>query len=175
LPRYDVERGQRRSERYRSRRSLGRTNARYWDIPARSARAPTRYSGGSVMPFVRIDLMRGKSIEYRKTIGEIIYNAMRDVIDVPKDDKFQIIAEHPGEAFNVSESYLGNHYSKDVVLIQITLNAGRSVELKKAFYKRIVDDMNTQLNVRPQDVVINLVEVSKENWSYGGGIAQYVT
>ena len=104
------------------------------------------------MPFVRIDLMRGKSIEYRKTIGEIIYNAMRDVIDVPKDDKFQVITEHPAEAFNVSESYLGNHYSKDVVLIQITLNAGRSVELKKAFYKRIVDDMNTQLNVRPQDV-----------------------
>lgn len=127
------------------------------------------------MPFVRIDLMRGKSIEYRKTIGEIIYNAMRDVIDVPKDDKFQVITEHPAKAFNVSESYLGNHYSKDVVLIQITLNAGRSVELKKAFYKRIVDDMNTQLKVRPQDVVINLVEVSKENWSYGGGIAQYVT
>jgi len=124
------------------------------------------------MPFVRIDLMRGKSMEYRKTIGEIVYNAMRDVIDVPKDDKFQVIAEHPVEAFNVSESYLGNHYSKDIVL-QITLNAGRSVEQKKAFYKRMVDDMNTQLNVRPQDVVINLVEVAKENWSFGGGIAQY--
>jgi phenylpyruvate tautomerase PptA (4-oxalocrotonate tautomerase family) len=135
--------------------------------------ANARYSGGGVMPFVRIDLMRGKSIEYRKTIGEIVYNAMRDVIDVPKDDKFQIIAEHPLEEFNVSESYLGNQYSKDVVLIQITLNAGRSVEQKKAFYKRIVDDMNTQLNVRPQDVVINLVEVAKENWSFGGGIAQY--
>ena len=124
------------------------------------------------MPFVRIDLMRGKSMEYRKTIGEIVYNAMRDVIDVPKDDKFQVIAEHPVEAFNVSESYLGNHYSKDIVL-QITLNAGRSVGQKKAFYKRIVDDMNTQLNVRPQDVVIHLVEVAKENWSFGGGIAQY--
>ena len=126
------------------------------------------------MPFVRIDLMRGKSVEYRKTIGEIIYNAMRDVIDVPKDDKFQVIAEHPLEDFNVSESYLGNHYSKDVVLIQITLNAGRSVEQKKAFYKRIVDDIIVQLKTRPDDVVINLVEVPKENWSYGFGIAQYV-
>ena len=125
------------------------------------------------MPFVRIDLMRGKSVQYRKTIGEIVYNAMLDVIDVPKDDKFQVIAEHPVEAFNVSESYLGNHYGNDVVLIQIALNAGRSVEQKKAFYKRIVDDMNSQLNVRPQDVVINLVEVAKENWSFGSGIAQY--
>ena len=90
------------------------------------------------MPFVRIDLVRGKSVQYRKTIGEIVYNAMRDVIDVPKDDKFQIITEHPLEDFNVSESYLGNQYSKDVVPIQITLNAGRSVEQKKAYYKRIL-------------------------------------
>jgi len=112
-------------------------------------------------------------MEYRKTIGEIVYNAMRDVIDVPKDDKFQVIAEYPVEAFNVSASYLDNDYSKDLILIQIRLNAERSVEQKKAFYKRIVDDMNSQLNVRPQDVVINLVEVAKENWSFGSGIAQY--
>ena len=41
--------------------------------------------------------------------------------------------------------------------------------------KRIVDDMHAQLKVRADDVVINLVEVAKENWSFGGGIAQYVT
>jgi 4-oxalocrotonate tautomerase len=127
------------------------------------------------MPFVRIDLLRGKSIQYRKTIGEIVYDTMRDVIDVPENDKFQVIAEHPVEHFNLSESYLGNHYSKDVILIQITLNAGRSIEQKKAFYKRIVDELKKQLSVRPQDVVINLVEVAKENWSFGGGIAQYAT
>jgi len=127
------------------------------------------------MPFVRIDLLRGKSIQYRKAIGEIVYNAMRGTIDVPKDDKFQIITEHPAEELNLADSYLGNHYSKDVILIQITLNAGRSLEQKKAFYKRIADDMNTQLNVRREDVVINLVEVAKENWSFGGGIAQYAT
>jgi len=121
------------------------------------------------MPFVRIDLMQGKSVQYRKTIGEIVYNAMRDVIDVPENDKFQVITEHPAEHFNLSESYLGNHYSKDVILIQITLNA----EQKKSFYKRIVDELKKQLNVRPQDVVINLVEVAKENWSFEGGIAQY--
>jgi len=126
------------------------------------------------MPFVRIDLMRGKSAEYRKTLGEIVYKAMVDVIDVPKDDKFQIITEHAPEDLNLAESYLGNHYSKDAILIQITLSSGRSVELKKAFYKRIVDDIHTQLKARPDDVVINLVEVKRENWSFGGGIAQYV-
>jgi 4-oxalocrotonate tautomerase len=52
---------------------------------------------------------------------------------------------------------------------------GRSVEQKKAFYKRIVDDIHAQLKARPDDVVINLVEVAKENWSFGCGIAQYVS
>ena len=127
------------------------------------------------MPFVRIDLARGKPLEYRKAVGEIVYQAMRDVIDVPENDKFQIITEHaPGE-LNLTESYLGNHYSGDVMLIQITMSFGRSVEKKQAFYKRIVDDLNAKLKVRRDDVVINLVEVAKENWSFGGGIAQYVT
>ncbi len=127
------------------------------------------------MPFVRIDLAKGKSAKYRNTIGEIVYQAMTDVINVPQDDKFQIITEHPTEELNVAESYLGIKYSKDIILIQITLNQGRTVELKKAFYRRIADDLHAQLKVRLEDVFINLVEVPKENWSYGNGIAQYVT
>ena len=127
------------------------------------------------MPLVRIDLIRGKSAEYRKTVGEIVYNAMRDLINVPKDDKFQIITEHAPEDLNFAESYLGNTYSQDIIFIQITLNAGRSVEMKKAFYKRIADELNAQIKVRRDDVWINLVEVAKENWSFGGGIAQYAT
>jgi phenylpyruvate tautomerase PptA (4-oxalocrotonate tautomerase family) len=126
------------------------------------------------MPFVRIDLMRGKPAPFRKTLGEIVYDAMT-VINVPKDDKFQVITEHAPEELNVAESYLGNRYSPDIVFIQITLNAGRTVELKKAFYKRVADDLQAQLGVRPEDVVINLIEVAKENWSFGGGIAQYAT
>ena len=127
------------------------------------------------MPLVRIDLIRGKSAAYRKTMGEIIYNAMVDLINVPKDDKFQIITEHAPEDLNFAEGYLDNAYSQDIVLIQITLNAGRTVEMKKAFYKRIADDLNAHLQLRRDDVWINLVEVARENWSFGGGIAQYAT
>jgi 4-oxalocrotonate tautomerase len=127
------------------------------------------------MPFVRIDLKRGKPAAYRKTLGQIVYDAMIDLINVPKDDKFQVITEHDPDDLNFPESYLGNRYSDDIIFIQITLNAGRTVELKKAFYKRIVDDFAAKLHGRPDDVVINLVEVAKENWSFGHGIAQYAT
>jgi phenylpyruvate tautomerase PptA (4-oxalocrotonate tautomerase family) len=125
------------------------------------------------MPFARIDLIRGKSAAFRKTLGEILYKAMTDVINVPAGDKFQVITEHAAEELNVAESYLGNHYTPDVILIQVTLNAGRTVEMKKAFFKRIADDLHAQLKVRREDVVINLVEVAKESWSFGGGVAQY--
>ena len=127
------------------------------------------------MPLVRIDLARGKSTEFRKTLGEIIYRAMRETINVPENDKFQIFNEHPPEDLNMADNYLGNTYSEDILIIQITMNAGRTVEMKKAFFKRIADDIHAQLKLRKDDVFINLVECVKENWSFGGGIAQYAT
>lgn len=125
------------------------------------------------MPFVRIDLAKGKTAEHRKAIGEIVYKAMTETINVPVDDKFQVITEHAADELNFPKSYLGIEYSKDLVFIQITLNSGRTIDMKKAFYKRIADDLHSQLNVRREDVLINLVEVAKENWSFGNGIAQY--
>jgi phenylpyruvate tautomerase PptA (4-oxalocrotonate tautomerase family) len=125
------------------------------------------------MPFVRIDLAKGKTAGHRKAIGEIVYKTMIETINVPKDDKFQVITEHEADDLNFPESYLGITYSKDIVFIQITLNAGRTVDMKKTFYKRIADDLHDQLKIRREDVIINLVEVAKENWSFGNGIAQY--
>jgi 4-oxalocrotonate tautomerase len=94
-------------------------------------------------------------------LGDIVYKALIDAINIPEDDKFQVIAEHAPEELNVAASYLGNRYSSDVIFIQITLSAGRSVEIKKAFYRRVVDDLHDQLNMRREDVVINLVEVAR--------------
>lgn len=126
------------------------------------------------MPLVRIDLAKGKSPEHRKRIGEIVYNAMRATINVPADDKFQIITEHPLEEMNFPQSYLGIDYSHDLVIIQMTISIGRTVEMKQTLYKRIADDLHTKLNIRREDVFINVVEVVKENWSFGNGVAQYV-
>ena len=124
------------------------------------------------MPLVRIDLPQSIDADRAQKIGEAINKAMMDVINVPKGDKFQVITRHPPEGRNVTSEYLGIHYSNDVTLIQITLNQGRTVELKKAFYRRVANDL-AELGLRKQDVVINLVEVPKENWSFGNGEMQY--
>jgi 4-oxalocrotonate tautomerase len=127
------------------------------------------------MPLVRIDLLEGKSLEYRAQVGQIIYQAMVEVIGVPKDDRFQIVTEHPQSGLLFDRNYLGVHRSDDCVFIQITLNSGRTVEAKQRFYKAIADGLHEVLKLRREDVFINLVEVGKENWSFGNGEAQYVT
>lgn len=127
------------------------------------------------MPLVRIDLNAGKSAQYRQSIGEIVYRAMVGVLNAPEDDKFQVLTDHPNGDLNVAQSYLGIEHTSDAILIQITLNLGRSIEQKRAFYRRVADDLNAQLGLRREDVIINLVETGKENWSFGNGEAPYAT
>jgi len=125
------------------------------------------------MPLVRIDLGAGKSATYRRTIGEVVYEAMITTINVPKDDRFHIISEHSPENFTVDPNYLGIERSPDCVILQITLNEGRTVEQKRAFYEAIADGLRERLALRGEDVFISLIEVRKENWSFGNGEAQY--
>jgi 4-oxalocrotonate tautomerase len=124
------------------------------------------------MPLVRIDLRKGKTAAYRQGIGRVVYEAMVSV-GVPQKDRFQIIAEHEGDDFIFDPSYLGIERTHDLVIIQITWNEGRTVEQKKTLYKAIAEGLSQSLGLRTEDVFVNLVEVKKENWSFGKGIAQY--
>jgi len=125
------------------------------------------------MPFVRIDLSKKHPEGFAQQVGEIVYKVMTAHINVPKDDKFQVITKHESQELVVPKSYLGIEYSEDIIFIQVTLNEGRSTELKKKFYKAICEGLVERLKVRPQDIVINLIEVNKENWSFGNGEMQY--
>lgn len=125
------------------------------------------------MPLVRIELPRGKNPEYRRTLGDVVYDAMIQTLNVPANDRFQVITEHPPDELIIDRTYLGIERSADCVLIQVFLNEGRTTELKKAFYRAVADGLHQRLGLRKQDVFIALVEVKKENWSFGNGEAQY--
>jgi 4-oxalocrotonate tautomerase len=127
------------------------------------------------MPLVRIDLIEGKTPAFRAEVGQIVYQALLEIFNVPKDDRFQVISEHPKPDLQFASDYLGIHKTDDCMFLQITLNAGRTVEMKQRFYRAVTDALHERLRLRREDVVINLVEVPKENWSYGNGEAQYVS
>ena len=125
------------------------------------------------MPLVRIELIEGKSSDHRAAIGTVIYEAMVKTLNVPKDDRFQVIVEHSAADLIINRTYLGIERTADCVMIQVTLSEGRTVELKQQFYKAVADGLQERLGLRREDVFINLVEVKKENWSFGNGVAQY--
>jgi phenylpyruvate tautomerase PptA (4-oxalocrotonate tautomerase family) len=125
------------------------------------------------MPIVRIDLAEGKAPEYGIQIGQVVYQALEDDLNAPKNDLFQIITEHPKAGLQFDRNYLGVHRSDECIFMQITLNSGRTLEMKQRFYKAVADGLHEKLKLRREDVFINLVEVPKENWSFGNGEAQY--
>jgi len=126
------------------------------------------------MPLVRIDLRRGKSATYRQAICDGIYRAMRETFNVPDEDRFMVVNEHDAGDLNFSRKFLGIERGDDFVMIQLTVSNTRSRDQKKALFARIVALLEGDPGVRPQDVMINLVEVQTEDWSFGNGIAQYV-
>jgi 4-oxalocrotonate tautomerase len=127
------------------------------------------------MPLARIDLVAGKPAAYRRTIGDVVYEAMLVALNVPRDDRFQIISEHPAENLIADENYLGIRRTRDCVFIQVTLRGGRTLDQKKAFYKAVADGLHAKLNLRREDVFISLVENTKDDWSFGNGLATYAT
>ena len=125
------------------------------------------------MPLVRVSLRKGKSDDYKKAIGDGVYRAMREAFDIPEEDRFVVVSEHSESEFQFSKTYLDIARSDDLVIIQITANNGRTVEQKKALFARIAELLSEKPGLRKEDVFVNLVEVAKENWSFGNGVAQY--
>jgi 4-oxalocrotonate tautomerase len=126
------------------------------------------------MPLVRIDLRRGKSAAYKKTISDGIYQALREIFTVPENDRFMVVTDRDDEDFIFARNYLGIEHGPDFLILQITVSNTRTVEQKQALYARIVALLAENPGVRPQDVFINLIDVDVANWSFGNGVARYV-
>ena len=125
------------------------------------------------MPLVRITMAEGKTAEYRKAIADGVHRALVATANVPADDRFQSVHEVRAADLFWDATYLGQQRTADVVGVQVFLNVGRTTEIKKALYARIAEELAASPGLRPDDVLVNLVEVPKENWSFGGGVMSY--
>ncbi|MFZ1950799.1 MAG: tautomerase family protein [Pseudolabrys sp.] len=126
------------------------------------------------MPLVRIDLNNSAPAERIRIVSDAVYRAMLEVANVPVHDKFQVVTRHaPDEIIYPQEGYLGMRYSPDLIIIQVTWVSGRSVDVKKKFFRTIADEINERAKVRKEDVWISLVDSGREDWSFGNGEMQY--
>ena len=125
------------------------------------------------MPLIRVSLRRGKPDDYKRAIGDGVYRALRETFTVPEEDRFVTVSEHSESEFQFSKTYMDIARTDDLVILQITVSNTRSIEQKKALFARIVELLAQKPGLRKEDVFINLLEVAKENWSFGNGVAQY--
>jgi phenylpyruvate tautomerase PptA (4-oxalocrotonate tautomerase family) len=126
------------------------------------------------MPLVRINLSKIYTAEQRQAISDAIYTAMIETANVPKHDKFQIFTRHEdGELVYPKEGYLGIGYTPNIVFVQVFWLSGRTIEIKKAFYRAIADGLHANAGVRKEDVWISIIDTAREDWSFGNGEMQY--
>jgi phenylpyruvate tautomerase PptA (4-oxalocrotonate tautomerase family) len=125
------------------------------------------------MPLVKIWARKPRNAAQLRTMGDCVHEALAGTANVPPQDRFQILNVVDAEQLVADPTYAACERSADQVIIEITLNAGRTLEVKKALYADIVRRLGEALDVRPDDVLISLVEVTKESWSFGKGIATY--
>lgn len=126
------------------------------------------------MPLVRIDVNKQASSALIRAVGEAVYSAMIEIAGVPLHDRFQIVTRHEAdELIYPAEGYLGATFSEQTIFIQVIWLGGRSVETKKKFYARVVDEIHKSQNIRKEDIVIVLLENGREDWSFGNGLMQY--
>ncbi len=124
------------------------------------------------MPLVRISVIRGKPAAPLRKLGDAVHRALVETVGVPEKDRFQVITEHERDELAYDPDYLGIARTDGIVLIQVTFSTGRSLDQKRLLYRRIADHL-AEAGVRREDVWVNLVEVPRENWSFGNGIASY--
>ena len=125
------------------------------------------------MPLVRIDLIEGHPEKAISAIGDAVQAALVETMNVPQRDRFQVITAHRKDRFVYNPSYLGVERTDRIVFVQVFLSKGRTTEQKQAFYASVARRM-ANAGMRPEDLAVALVENTREDWSFGNGIAQYV-
>jgi 4-oxalocrotonate tautomerase len=124
------------------------------------------------MPVTRISIREGKAPAYKQALMDEIYEAMRETVAIKDGDRFMAITEHGQHEFAYGP-FLGIDRGDDLVQIQVFWAPGKTVDAKLAMYKKIVERLGTNPGVRPEDVLIAVVETAAENWSFGNGETQF--
>jgi hypothetical protein len=125
------------------------------------------------MPLAKLHLLEGQYDETRLgKVSEAIQNALIEVLGIPPDDFFQIHHSIPRNCYRHTPSFLGQKYSDDLILLELTFIAGRAKETRLALLKSLNEKVTTGAGISPSDLVIMLYEIAGENASFGSGQAQ---
>ena len=115
------------------------------------------------MPLVRIEMINGKSREYKKTVFDCIHEGIMESIGIEDWDRFQRIIEIDPDDFETAPGK-----TDAFMIIEITMFPGRSKEQKKALIEQVTGKLCERLSIPATDIFIVINEPPNENWGLGG-------
>lgn len=126
------------------------------------------------MPLVRIDLQQGRSAAQVRLIADVVQDVMVDVFAAPPGDRYQIITEHPVGHIIAGDSGIGIERSEGLVIIEV-VHQGRTTEQKTKAYAELFQALAERTGIASGDLIVSMVGNAKEDWSFAGGRAQFLT
>ena len=126
------------------------------------------------MPLVRIDLLEGRSDEELRALADTVQQCLEDVFAAPPHDRYQVITEHPPGRLILEDTGLGLERTHEQVVVQV-FQQGRDTAQKQALYAALAERLERDCGLRPEDLVVTVAEVGRDDWSFGHGRAQFLT
>jgi hypothetical protein len=125
------------------------------------------------MPLAKIHVVEGRYGEARiAKVSGAVQAALMNTLRVPPEDFYQLIFEFPKNRFLFTPSFVGMHYTDDLIVLDVTFIEGRSKETRLALLNDINARVAAAADVSPDNLLITLYEIPGENISFGRGEAQ---
>src|ERR1700733_9044836 len=125
------------------------------------------------MPLAKVHLLEGQYNNARiRQLAKAIQDALIEVLGIPPDDFFQIHHVLPRDRYRHTPSFVGQEYSDDMILLELTFITGRPKETRLALLKSLNEKVVAAVKIAPADLVVMLYEIAGENVSLGSGLAQ---
>jgi len=126
------------------------------------------------MPLLQFDVIQGRSESELKTLLDAVHRAVLTAFNVPARDRYQIVHENKGYQMVFEDTGLDLPRTDNLVMVRV-FTSPRSSEQKQLFMAELCRELEESCGILPTDVMMTFITNDKGDWSFGNGVAQYLT
>ncbi|CAI2471529.1 tautomerase family protein [Serratia liquefaciens] len=126
------------------------------------------------MPLVIFDVIEGRSDAELQTLLDAAHRAVLSAFEVPSRDRYQIVHENKAKHMVIEDTGLNLTRTRDLVVVRV-ITSPRAEEQKQRFYAELYRELKENCGIEGDDLMVSITTNSKGDWSFGKGVAQYLT
>lgn len=126
------------------------------------------------MPLLKFHMYEGRTEKEITDILDVTHEAMVQSFNVPDSDRYQVVQEHKSYQMIMKDTGLGYDRTNQFILIHM-ISKKRTAEQMEVFYKNVAEALHHMCGISPTDIMFTTSPNGDEDWSFGEGIAQFLT